>query len=74
MNDMNAEPCQCEKSPGNGKAGSGSKSNYSEKGTRHGRNCVQKTWLCFVPTFVVEQNVKQKPDIDLANMPKTVSL
>ena len=74
MADMDAAPCQCPKSPGTGKAGSGRKSNYLEKGTRHGKTVHRKPGFVFVLPLVVEQNGNQKPEIDLANMPKTVSL
>ena len=70
MADVDAESCQCEDSPSNGKVGSGRKSNNFEKGTRHGRDGAQKTWLCVRPTMGVEQNVEQKPEIDHANFQK----
>ena len=56
-----------------GKLG-GRKSNNLEKGTSHGRDSVQKTGLVFIPPSVVEQNVKQKPEMDLAELRKTASL
>ena len=39
-----------------------------------GETVLRKLGFEFVPPSVVEQNVKQKPEIDLANMPKAVSL
>ena len=69
-----AEPRQCEESPGNEKAGSERKSNCPETGTSHGRDSVQKTRFCFRSPSVVEQNEKQKPEMDLADLPKTASL
>ena len=38
-----------------------------------GEAVLRKLGYAFVPQLVVGQNVKQKPEIDLANMPKTVS-
>ena len=35
-----------------------------------GETVLRKLGFVFVPPLVVEQNVKQKPEIDLANMPK----
>ena len=39
-----------------------------------GETVFRKPGIVFVPPSVVEQNEKQKPEIDLSNMPKTVSL
>ena len=50
------------------------KLNFCEKGTCHGRDSVQKPGFVFVLPSVVEQNVKQKPEMDLAELPKTASL
>ena len=39
-----------------------------------GETVFRKPGFAFVPPSVAEQNVKQKPKMDLAELPKTASL
>ena len=45
-----------------------------EKGQVMGETVLREPGFVFVPPSVVEQNVKQKPEMDLAELPKTASL
>ena len=72
MASLDAEPRQCEESPGYGEAWSDGKSNLLGQERSDGRDSAQKTKFCSFP--LVEQNVKRKPEMDLEDLPKTASL
>ena len=60
-----------------GKLGSKRKSNFPGKGTSHERerdSAQKRPGFLYVPPSVVGQNGKQKPEMDLAELPKTASL
>ena len=57
-----------------GKLGAKESRIFLKKEQVMGETVFRKPGFVFVPSSVVEQNVKQKPDMDLAELPKTASL
>ena len=74
MVSTDAEPRQCEESPGYGEAWSGGKSNLLGQQRSDGRDSAQKTRFCVRSPTGVEQNVKQKPETNFEELLKTASL
>ena len=72
---LDADSRLCDEGPGFSEARRGEMSNFFEQERSDvGETVLRKPGFVFVPPSVVEQNVKRKLEMDLAELPKTASL